>query len=248
MNDEEKPWHEKEVFWKDHPFNEKVIEMASEEVENLIELGGLEQEMKILDLCCGVGRHSVEFAKDGFEVTGVDKTGHYLEEARKRADEEGVDVEFVEEDMRDFKRKDEYDAVLNLFTSFGYFQDEEENMKVLRNVHGSLKSDGVFILDVMGKEIIASIFQEKDWYEFDGGFRLMERSVEKDWSWLKNRRIKIVDGEVKEYEVSHWLYSAKELKDMLKEVGFSKVDIYGSYEGDPYDRDADRLVALARKG
>jgi len=247
MTPSEKPWHEKEEFWEDNPFPEKIIERAENEVSRLIELVDANEDMKVLDLCCGVGRHSIEFAKRGYDVTGVDKTGHYLQDARQRAKEEGADIEFVKDDMRDFKRNEKFDIVINLFTSFGYFEEEEENVKVLENVYESLKTDGKFILDVMGKEIIARIFIEKDWNEFEGDFKLMERSIEKDWSWLNNRRIKITDEGVKEYNVSHWLYSAKELKDMLKNVGFSSVDVYGGFDGRDYDEEADRLVVVGKK-
>lgn len=203
--------------------------------------------MDVLDLCCGYGRHSIELAERGFDVTGVDLTEHYLEYAKERADEEGLDIEFVHDDMREFKKEKEFDVILNLFTSFGYFEDESENVKVLENVYESLKPHGKFVLDVMGKEIIARIFKEKDWKETEDGFVMMERSVERDWTWLKNRRIEIKDGDKTEIEFSHWLYTAKELKEMLEEVGFESVESYGSYDGKPYNENAERLVVIAMK-
>lgn len=245
MSDE--PWHEREEFWKDNPFPDRVIEHAGEEVEQLIELADLKENMKVLDLCCGVGRHSIEFARKGYDVTGVDKTEHYLEEARKKADEEDLDIDFIREDMREFRREKEFDVVVNLFTSFGYFEEEEENMKVLENIYASLKDGGKVIIDVMGKEIIARIFEERDWNEIENGYKLLERTVEKDWSWLNNRRIRVTDEGKKEYNVSHWLYSAKELKDMLKDVGFSEAKAYGGYDGKGYGTDADRLVVVGEK-
>lgn len=84
--------------------------------------------------------------------------------------------------MRDFKREEDFHVVLNLFTSFGFFEDEEENIEVLKNVFESLRPEGKFILDVMGKEIIARIFKERDWHETDEGFKFEERTVKKDWS------------------------------------------------------------------
>jgi len=247
MNSEDRSWHEKEEFWKDNPFPKEMIERAEEEVDKLIELADLSGNIKVLDLCCGVGRHSIELAKRGYDVTGVDLTEHYLEKAKDRAEEENLDIEFIRDDMREFKIEKEFDLVVNLFTSFGYFEDEKENMKVLENVYYSLKPKGKFILDVMGKEIIARIFQEKDWNKIEDGFKLFERSIEKDWSWLNNRRIRITEGKVKEYNVSHWLYSAEELKNMLKEVGFDSINVYGSYGGRPYDKEANRLIVVGVK-
>jgi len=242
-----KPWHENEEYWNNFNFDEKSFESASKDVELLMELAELKTPMKVLDLCCGVGRHSIALAKRDFEVTGVDTNKNYLNTAYDRTEEENLRIEFVKEDMREFKKKEKFDVVVNLFTSFGYFEDEEENKKVLQNVFESLKPGGKFILDVMGKEIIARIFKEKDWIEMNGSFRLFQRSVERDWSWLNNRWINIEDGEVKEYDVSHQLYSAKELKDMLKEVGFTSVSVYGSFEGSDYDENAKRLVVVGEK-
>ncbi|MFW5946478.1 MAG: hypothetical protein ACOCTN_06375 [Candidatus Natronoplasma sp.] len=163
------------------------------------------------------------------------------------AEEEYLDIEFVRKDMRDFKREENFEVVLNLSTSLSFFEDEEENIGVLKNVHNSLKPKGKFILDVMGKEILARIFEEKDWHETDEGFKLEERTVDKDWSWIEIRRILITEQGQKEYNPSHWIYSAKELKNMLKQVGFSSIEVYGNYDGEPYDEKADRLVVLAEK-
>ncbi len=247
MEDEEESWHGKKEFWQDFSFGEELMEKAPEEVEKIIELADLKKGMKLLDLCCGVGRHSLEFAKKDFEVTGVDITRDYLEKANKRAENENIDIEFLREDMRDFRREEEYDAVVNLFSSFGYFKKEEDNIQVLENVFDSLKPEGKFVMDVKGKEIIARIFQERDWYETENGYVLEERKVENDWNYLKTRRIKIMDGEVREHEFGHWLYTAKELKDMIEDVGFDEVDVYSSYDGEYYDREAERLVAVAKK-
>jgi len=245
--DSEKPWYEDEEFWKDSPFNIDQIERAPREIDKIESLVDLNSDMKILDLCCGVARHSIELAKRGYDVTGVDLTEHYLEKAKKKAEEEELDIEFVKEDMRDFRREEGFDVVFNLFTSFGFFEDEDENMRVLENVYESLRPSGRFILDVMGKEILARIFKEKDWSETDNGFTLEKRSVDKGWSWMETRRILITEQGKKEYKISHWVYSAKELKNMLKRVGFSSVEVYGNYEGDPYDEKAERLIVIGKK-
>jgi len=247
MDSNEEPWYEDEEFWKDSPFNIDEIERAPKEIDKIETLADLDPDMKILDLCCGVGRHSIELAKKGYDVTGVDLTEHYIEKARKKAEKEELDIKFIRNDMRNFKRKENFDVILNLFTSFGFFEDEEENIKVLENIYKSLRSEGKFVLDVMGKEILARIFKKRDWSETDTGVKLEERNVKKDWSWMKTRRILITDEDRKEYNISHWVYSAKELKDMLKHVGFSSIGVYGNYDGEPYDEEADRLVVVAQK-
>lgn len=248
MSSEETPWYEDEEFWKEYPlFGDEGVKESAKEVEDIISLADLETDMDILDLCCGIGRHSVELADRGYDVTAVDITEHYLEKARKKAEKRGVDIEFVKEDMRIFKREEEFDIVLNLFTSFGYFEDQDENVKVLKNVYESLRPEGKLIMDVMGKEIMARIFQEKDWKDIEDDIWLFERDVKKDWSWFEDKMMKVVDGGLKEYNTSHWIYSAKELQDMLKRVGFSSVEAYGNYDGEPYDEEAKRLVIIAEK-
>ena len=134
-------WYENEQFWIDfypYMFGEERLQAAVEQVDLILALTGLDGG-DVLDLCCGPGRHSVELAGRGWKVTGVDRTPYLLNKARERAAGAGVEVEFVEQDMREFCRADTYDLALSLFTSFGYFDTEQENARVLRNLHASLR-------------------------------------------------------------------------------------------------------------
>jgi SAM-dependent methyltransferase len=181
-------------------------------------------------------------------VTGVDRTASYLEEAQKRAEEEGLEIEFVQEDMRRFRRPEAFDATINYFTSFGYFEGEEEERQVLENVYTSLRPGGVLLLDMMGKEILARVFSERDWREEAGMLILEERTLAPDWSSLDNRWILLKDGERREMTVTTRQYSATELSRLLKDAGFERVDVYGDLTGAPYDMAAKRLIAVAHKG
>jgi ubiquinone/menaquinone biosynthesis C-methylase UbiE len=220
---------------------------APEQVENFISLLGIAPGCKVLDLCCGVGRHSLELSRRGFTVTGVDRTVSYLQKARRKAKKEKLKIEFVKDDMRTFCRPNAFDVVINLFTSFGYFQNQDDNRKVLINVHRSLKDGGVALFDLMGKEILARIFTERGWNEENGIFILEERKPTKNWSWMENRWIIINDNEKCEFKITHRLYSAFEFSELLKDCGFSSVDVYGDLTGAPYDQKARRLVAVAHK-
>jgi hypothetical protein len=98
-----------------------------------------------------------------------------------------------------------------------------------------------------GKEVLARIFQERDWEEHGELLLLEERKILRDWSWVENRWI-LIDGERRtEYNVSHWIYSASEIQSMLEGCGFSNVSFYGALDGSPYDLSAKRLIAVARK-
>lgn len=247
----ERPWHDDDALWETlmpHMFSDGIMASAPEEIDNILTLVELEPPATILDLCCGAGRHAVELARRGFQVTGVDRIAAYLDLARKRAAENNVHIEFILEDMRRFRRDEAFDCTINMLTSFGYFADPNEDRQVLTNVCHSLKPGGPLVLETMGKEILARIFKARDWHETkDGVLFLQERKVTDDWSWMENRWILIKDRERKEFNVNHRLYSAAELTAVMRDCGFSEVAMYGGLTGVPYDHEAKRLVAVGRK-
>ncbi|MCD4702186.1 MAG: class I SAM-dependent methyltransferase [Candidatus Aegiribacteria sp.] len=245
-------WFEKDDFWElTYPFMfpEARIEKAEEDVLSVLSLSGI-KTVDVLDLCCGPGRFSIPLARMGYSVTGVDATGLLLDIAMKRASLENVRVEWVEDDMRRFLRPRSYDLALNMFTSFGYFQDHSDNMKVLANVNESLRQGGKFVIEIMGKETLASIFHTITDVETDEGLLLIQRHrIEDGWNRIGNDWMIIDDNRVLgRWKFSHWVYSATELKDMLQEAGFSDVKVYGNLEGTPYDSESGRLIALATAG
>lgn len=156
-------------------------------------------------------------------------------------------VEFVQDDMRTFCRPDAFDAVINLFTSFGYFEDPEEERQVAMNVYRSPKTGGGFLLEMMGKEVLARIFRERDWHEDDGVLVLQERKLSKNWTWIENRWIMFKNNNRTELRLSHCLYSAVELTALLTGCGFTHIDAYGDLAGSAYDHMAKRLVMVAHK-
>ncbi len=245
-----KPWHDDDDFWETWSislFSKERWEQTSKEVDNIIDLLKIDSNAHILDLCCGPGRHSLEFSRRGFKVIGVDRTEKYLEEAKEKARAEQLDVEFIQEDMRVFRKSNTFDVVLNLFTSFGYFEDPKENKQVLENVYASLKDGGKFIIEMMGLEVLARIFRERDWYEQNGVLILEERKIKNGWNWIDNRWIMIKGDKRKEFNLGHHLYSAERLSFLLNEVGFKSIDLYGNLAGEPYNQEARRLVAVTIK-
>jgi len=244
-------WHEQDAFWMKWAsvmFHGRRWEKAPEEVASITALLNIGETASVLDLCCGPGRHSLQLARQGFSVTAVDRTKMYLERARRQAETEGLKIEFIQDDMRGFCRPGSFDVAINLFTSFGYFEDASEDRQVAANVYRSLKEKGVFLIDIMGKEVLARIFRERDWYELDNTMVLEERKVCANWSWMENRWLMIKDGKMDECKVSHRLYSAAELAALLGDCGFEAIDVYGDLTGAPYDHTAKRLVLVAHKG
>ena len=242
-------WHEQDDFWESVPlFGPERMEMAPQEVDQIIAMLGLDPGAAVLDLCCGVGRHSLEFARRGYSVTGVDRTAAYLRTARDAADTESLVVEWIEADAREFQRPATFDLAINLFTSFGYFEDPAEDQQVAENLFRSLKPGGFLVMDLIGKERLARIFNPRSWDELpDGAFFLQERKIRDNWTWIENRWILVKDGQQKEFTLGHRLYDGAGLRTLLLDAGFESVTLYGDLDGAPYDNDARRLIAVARK-
>jgi len=247
---EKKSWYENDIFWKKTApfmFPQSRWESTPDEVDLLEVRLQIQPGSAILDLGCGPGRHSLELARRGHRVTGVDRTAAYLSQAKATADAESLAVEFVQNDIRHFSRPGSYDLAISMFTSFGYFEEPDENYQVLRNVYESLTSGGRFIIETVGKEVLARIFQERDWSEHEGAVLLQEREVTSDWRWMSNRWILIDKSGRFEQHLGHWIYSAAELFAMLTDVGFTEVAAFGNLAGAPYDHLATRLVVVAKK-
>lgn len=213
-------WHEQDRFWETVPmFGEPLLEVAPEQVNAALALLGIEPGAALLDLCCGVGRHSLALAQRRYRVTGVDRTAAYLRTACEKAAVLGVRLELVQADMRDFVRPGAFDGAINLFSSFGYFEDPADDLKVAQNLFRSLKPGCRLVMELMGKEVLARIFAPRDWQQtLDGTILLQGRSVTRDWTWMEGRWIVV-----------------------------RPVDLFGSLGGEPYDTEAQRLVAVAHK-
>jgi SAM-dependent methyltransferase len=245
------PWHDDDRFWQH--FRASLLsgtsrQQAAEKTGPLVELLGLQPGDAVLDLCCGPGRYAIELARRGFRVTGVDRTQFYLDEAGRRAEAAGLEVELVRADMREFVRASGFDACINMYSSFGYFEDQDEDRKVARNVFECLKPGGRFLIETQSRENLFHIFQARGWEEQeDGTLVLQEREPNDDWSWLSQRWVVIRGGERTEHNVWMRIYSAAELVGLLEAAGFEKVGIYGSVRGDPYNKDTSRLTVVVRK-
>lgn len=215
--------------------------------DGVIRFSQVSATASILDLCCGTGRLTLEFARRGYGCTGVDITPSYVGAARESADDEALEVEWVLQDVRTFVRPSAYDLALNLYISFGYFDDPAEDLLFVRNAFASLRSPGTFIIETLGKEVAVRDFTDGEWFEREGFTVLTEYQVADSWGALKNRWILIKDGQRIEKTFLQRLYSATELRALLFQGGFGKVELYGDWDGRPYDRDARILIAVARK-
>jgi SAM-dependent methyltransferase len=243
-------WFKDDAFWKEtynFLFPEAVFDDSEDQIENVLKLTGFDVS-SVLDLCCGPGRCSLSLARRGIRVTGVDLSPYLLGKAKERAASEKLDVEWVLEDMRRFVRPSSYDLVLNVFTSFGYFDDRNDDLLVLENVYKSLKPGGAFLIDVMGKEMLARKFQSTISNVLDDGTMVVQRpEVYDSWTRVKNDWTIIKDGRAKVFTFHHTVYSGQELKDRMEQSGFRDIKLYGGLDGSAYDTDAQRLVIIGFK-
>jgi SAM-dependent methyltransferase len=243
-------WYEDDTYWAsvyDFFFSEEKFGHAALNVPKVIQLSG-RTSGKLLDLGCGPGRYAVPLAKEGFLVTGVDRTRLLLDRGREYAASKGVEVEWALDDMRRFVRPNTYDLIVSMFTSFGYFEDMRENETVLENVFRSLAPGGVFFIDLAGKEIVARKMQPSGVEILANGDVFIERrQIVDDWQKAETEIITINKGQMRRFPIRLWIFSARELRGLLSDAGFRKVKVYGSLDGTPYGPDANRLIAVAEK-
>lgn len=243
-------WYDDDSFWIElYPFlfPQSRLEAAPNEVELILNLAGRPVK-SVLDLCCGPGRHSIAFADRGLQVTAVDRTAFYLDMAKERALDQGLKIEWIREDMRDFVRPQAFDLVVSMFTSFGFFETEDDDLKVLGNVHESLAPDGVLVMDAAGKEWVAEHFEDTTSDQLPDGSILFQRHrVVKEWRRIRNEWILVKGDKAKTFKFEHTLYSGRELSDRLRQSGFREVRLLGDLEGGEYGVGSKRLVARAVK-
>jgi SAM-dependent methyltransferase len=243
-------WFDDDAFWEtfaSYIYSEDRLRSAPEDVDRLLALAGASPR-DVLDLCCGTGRHAVALAARGCRVTAVDRTRFALDQARALAASAGVALEIVECDMRAFTRPAGFDLVVNLFTSFGYFDTIDDDLRVLRHVHESLRPGGAFVVDVTGKEILARVFQDtRSAIAPDGTLIVWRTAVSDDWTRVRGEWHAIRGDTARVFRVEHWIYSARELRALLQQAGFGDVRTYGDFEGHEYGTAAARLVAVARR-
>jgi len=180
-----KEWFDNDSFWREtftYLFPEHRFASAMETVDKALKLAKV-QGKSVLDLCCGPGRCSIALCHRGFSVTGVDRTKFLLDNARRRAKDARAVIEWIQKDMRDFVRPAAYNLALSLFTSFGYFDDRGEDAAVMTNVFKSLRPGGAFLVDVVGKETLAKIFQRSSAETLaDGAMLVEQRQIIDDWT------------------------------------------------------------------
>jgi D-alanine-D-alanine ligase len=210
--------------------------ITRDEVTLFSQILELKPEMRILDLCCGQGRHTIALARQGYTVEGLDRSRYLIQRARATARKEGLSVSFKEGDARNLPfPPDTFDAVMILGNSFGYFETPEDDLRVLREVVRILKPWGRILLDVTDGEYLKANFLPRSWEWISKKlFVCRERSLSSDTSRLISREVvtDVGKGVIADQFYAERLYSSKELQLLLMETGFSDAAIHGELSPD----------------
>jgi SAM-dependent methyltransferase len=242
-------WHEEDRFWvtvRDGVFDSVRWKTARREVDSIVRMVGLQPGQAVLDIPCGPGRHLLHFAERGFRVTGVDATRDYLREAEHRL--AGLPAELICDDMRSFVRERAFDLVVNLYTSFGYFDDPRDDAQFLLNVHESLRPGGRLVLELLTRETATAGETTSCERVGDDGSHLTEwAKLSEDASAIERHFVVDRDGERLEFIAEHRLYGVRELMSLLERVGFRRVAVFGDLDGRPLTAASTFVVLIATR-
>ncbi len=243
-------WYEDDKLWEMFyhcMFDEDSFALAQQQVPMLLSL--TRHPVKtVMDLGCGPGRHCLALAKMGCQVSGIDTSEFLLNKARQKAQDSSLNIDFIQANMLDHQPNQSQDLIINMFNSFGYFDQPEENQTVLDNAYAHLNTPGTLIIDTVGKETLARTIEPVHLSEYDNGDLRIERPLLiDDMRIFSNEWILIRDDMAFRRSYQHFVYTPVELTQMCQQAGFKSVDVYGSLQMDDYDLDADRLVVVAHK-
>lgn len=204
---------------------------------------------RILDLCCGPGRYVIELAHRGFAVVGIDLNEEYVALGRRVAEREGVSVELLTSDMREIPFVNHFDAIINIGTSFGFFDDEVDNRRVIEAVAEALKPGGIFVLEMGNRDYYLKNFVAKDWRKLEDGRVII---IQRDFDYVRGRinttfEIPGSEGAKEEWSHSWRAYTLVEVVAMLKQAGLTLSHVLGDWKRSKYSVDCPRMVALSRK-
>lgn len=234
--------------WLEQVVPRITAERTQQEVDFIVEKLALEPGEHVLDLACGHGRISLELARRGYRVTGLDLSARSLELARRAADEEGLDVEWVRGDMRE-PPPGPLDAVVNMYTAFGYFEEEAEDQRVLDAVAAALRPGGRFLIEIINPLGLARVYRDRTWDTTpDGTLHLQEHS----YDFLRGRNSAVwtfihADGTRGELVHSLRMYAPHELAAMIAAAGLEIFGAWGGTDGGELSFERTRTILAARK-
>jgi ubiquinone/menaquinone biosynthesis C-methylase UbiE len=239
-----KNWFNSEEYLK--VYRHRDQKEANELVQLVIDNIDVSKVKNVLDMAAGSGRHAIIFAEKGFNVTAVDLSENLISVGKKNAESENVKIEFVHSDIRHFDPNIKYHLILNLFTSIGYFEKDEENYFILNKAYNLLENNGYFVLDYFNKRFVENNLVPSTVDEFDGSVITQNRFIEGE------RIIKEITidnkGKINKYFESVRMFSKDELINMLQKLGFRIIKTFGDFMGNSFELESSpRIIIIASK-
>lgn len=232
-------WYRK--IWTLDIKNQLWVEKTNEQVDFIIESLNLTGSETILDLACGYGRHSLELARRGYHVTGIDITEEYISDAIEKASNESLSVEFHHMDIRDLLNTDElhnkFDVVLNLADgAIGYLEDDSENLKIFRVISKCLRKGGRSLIDIVSKEHAQMHFPKRSWKVGNSSISLASFDFDEKTNRMTYCGFSFQFGEVVKLPKNSVangytrLYNYDEVNKIFKELHIEIKHTYGDYD------------------
>ena len=207
----------------------------------------LGRKARVLDVPCGYGRHSLELARRGCRVTGVDISTEFIAEAAAGARTAGVEAEFLAGDMRGLRWQAEFDGAICMGNSFGYFEFSDMVVFVA-GVARALKPGGRFVIETgAAAESILPTLRDREWYQIGDILFAEEHRYLADVSCLETEATFVRDGKTEVRKWWHWIYSVGEIRRLLEQAGLVTRGLYGSHDGRPFRLGSPLLLLVAEK-
>jgi len=239
--------------WYERSFQEDYLRIyahrderkATQELEKLISYVPIIKGQRVLDLCCGQGRHSRWLASLGLQVVGVDLSAVLLAEAIKQS--LNMNILYMRADVREVSFTEEMDHVFNLFTSFGYFPEDEENEKVFKNASRALKPGGYFVFDYLNPGYLHRHINPYSETEQGNLIIKQHRSINEQFV-EKKIVIQELGENSRQYEERVKLYETGQLAQMLERNGLAIGHLFGDYDASSYhEEESPRIIYICRK-
>jgi SAM-dependent methyltransferase len=243
----EAPWY---AQWFDRSEYETVYAArddaeAALTIGRIVETTSLPKGSDVLDVACGRGRHARAFARLGYRVTGIDLSPRAIETARRITRQEQLDVDFQEGDMRASPCAHCFDMVVNLFTSFGYFDRDEDNLKSVRAMARAIKKNGWLVQDFMNvDQVVADLVPVDERRE--GALRVVQRRWVEGPRLVKEITLKQAGSPDQVFTESVRLFRLKDFEEMYRAAGLTIQQVRGDFQGAEFTPDSPRLIMYAR--
>ena len=239
---------EQDYFRKTPEQLDKIIANSIPQAELLIDMLELSPEYRILDLCCGYGRHTINLARRGCNITGFDLCERALKLIRQKTQRENLETQLVRGDIRSLPFRSGFDRIYHVF-AFGYFESDDEILRVLAGAARGLKPGGRLLVDAINGPRILRDFIENAWEEEAERYVLHKRTYDRETKRLRGEWAFIYKdtGEINKHSIVERLCSVDDLVSMTESVGLRTLCVYGDFDKREYGEDSNRIIIVAEK-